>query len=97
MSRLVLLVPLKEGTVERAGELLREGPPFELDTTQLERHEVLLTDHEVIFVFETSGDEPPLELEAEDPRLRRTAAAWRKVMAGRPRKAVSAFLWTREP
>jgi hypothetical protein len=96
MSRLVLVVPLKEGTVERARGLLREGPPFELETTQLERHEILLTDHEVIFVFETSGDEPPLELEAEDPRLRQAAAAWREVMADRPRKAQSAFLWTRE-
>jgi hypothetical protein len=96
MSRLVLVVPLKEGTVERARELLQEGPPFELETTQLERHEILLTDHEAIFVFEAPGDEPALELEAENPRLRRAAAAWREVMADRPRKAVSAFLWTRD-
>jgi hypothetical protein len=96
MSRLVLVVPLKEGTGERARELLREGPPFEPETTQLERHEIFLTDHEVVFVFETPGDEPALELEAENPRLRRAAAAWREIMADRPRKAESAFLWARE-
>jgi hypothetical protein len=83
--------------VERARELLQEGPPFELETARLERHEILLTDREVIFVFETPGDEPALELEAGNPRLRRAAGAWREVMADRPRKAVSAFLWTREP
>jgi hypothetical protein len=96
MSRLVLVVPLKEGTVERARQLLQAGPPFELETTQLERHEVLLTDHEAIFVFETPGEAPPLELEAGSPRLHEAAAAWREVMADRPRKAASAFLWTRE-
>jgi hypothetical protein len=96
MSRLVLVVPLEERTAARARELLRDGPPFELDATRLESHEVYLTDREAVFVFETAGDEPALQLHAEDPSLWRAAAAWRECIAGRPRKAETAFSWTRE-
>ncbi|MET1009681.1 MAG: hypothetical protein ABWY96_06510 [Gaiellaceae bacterium] len=95
MSRLVLVVPLEEGAAVRARELLRDGPPFELETTHLERHEVFLTDREAVFVFETAGEAPALELEAGDPQLRKAAAAWREVMADRPRKAETVFSWER--
>lgn len=95
MSRLVLVVPLREGTAARARALLAEGPPFELETTELERHEVYLTDREAVFLFETAGDEPPLQLRAGNPMLRQAAAAWRECMAGRPRKAETAFSWAR--
>jgi len=96
MSRLVLVVPLREGTAARARELLDEGPPFELGASELERHEVFLTDREAVFLFETAGDEPPLRLQAGDPTLRKAAAAWRECLAGRPRKAETAFSWTRQ-
>lgn len=79
-----------------AHALLAEGPPFELETTELERHEVYLTDREAVFLFETAGDEPPLRLRAGSPMLRTAAAAWRECMAGRPRKAETAFSWARE-
>ena len=96
MSRLVLVVPLRAGAVARARELLAEGPPFELATTHLERHEVYLTEQEAVFVFEAPGETPPLELEAGNPSLRKAAAAWRECMAGRPRKAETAFSWARK-
>jgi len=95
MSRLVLVVPLRAGTAAQARELLAEGPPFELETTQLERHEVYLTDREAIFVFEAAGEQPPLRLQAGNPTLVTAAAAWRECMAGRPRKAETAFSWIR--
>ena len=95
MSRLVLVVPLREGTAERVRGLLAEGPPFELATTHLERHEVYLTEREAVFVFEAPGETPPLELRAGNPALRTAAAAWRECMAGRPRKAETAFSWLR--
>lgn len=95
MSRLVVVVPLIEGARDRVEELLEEGPPFDIDATHLRRHEVFLTDHEVVFDFETPGSEPPVELRAEDPVLQKTAEAWRAVMAGKPRKATRAFAWRR--
>ena len=95
MSRLVVVVPFVDGAKEQVEELLSQGPPFEIDATQLSRHEVFLTDHEVIFDFETPGSEPPIELQAEDPALHAVAEAWHDVMAGSPRKAVKAFAWRR--
>jgi len=95
LSRLVLVVPLKEGAALRARRLLEEGPPFELGASELERHEVFLTDREAVFVFDAPGETPPLELKAGNPALRKAAAAWRECMAGRPRKAETAFSWER--
>lgn len=95
MSRLVVVVPFVEGARERVEALLEKGPPFEIGATHLTRHEVFLTDHEVIFDFQTSGSEPPIALQAEDPALHEAARAWHEVMAGSPRKALRVFAWRR--
>jgi hypothetical protein len=95
MSRLVVVVPLKEGTRERAAELLRGGQPLDLEETQYDRHYVFLTDREVVFFFEADGPGRTLQLSAEDPALWRAAVAWRECMAGRPRVAATAFTWVR--
>jgi hypothetical protein len=95
MSRLIVVVPLKEGARKRAEELLEKGPPFDVEVTHLQRHEVFLSDNEVIFDFETPGTEPPLEFEAENPTLHEAAKAWDEVMAGSPRKALQVFSWKR--
>jgi hypothetical protein len=96
VSRLVVVVPLKPGARKRAEELLEQGPPFDIGQTHLKRHEVFLTDHEVIFDFETPGSEPPIELQAEDPHLHDASQAWHEVMAGAPRKALQVFSWERD-
>jgi hypothetical protein len=93
MSRLVVVVPLREGAHERARELLREGPPFDLAETRFDAHAVFVTHHEALFVFE--GDDATLRLEAEDPALWGAARAWRPLLAGPPRVALLAFAWRR--
>jgi len=95
MSRLVVVVPLVGGVRDRVEALLEKGPPFDIGATHLSRHEVFLTDHEVIFDFETPGNEPPIALQAEDPALHEAALAWQDVMDGSPRKAVQVFAWRR--
>jgi hypothetical protein len=95
MSRLIVVVPLKEGARKRAEELLEKGPPFDVEVTHLRRHEVFLSEKEVIFDFETSGSEPPIALRAEDPSLQEAAEAWEEIMAGSPRKALQVFSWER--
>jgi hypothetical protein len=95
MSRLVVVVPLREGARARARELLDAGPPFELGGTAFDRHDVFLTEREVVFVFEAPGETATLELPADDPKLWKAAAAWRECLAGRPRKAEVAFSWER--
>jgi hypothetical protein len=92
---LVVVVPLKKGVRQQVEALLETGPPFDLGSTHLERHEIFITDHEVIFDFQTRGSKPPLELEAWNPALHEAAEAWENVMAGSPRKALEVFSWKR--
>jgi hypothetical protein len=95
VSRLVVVVPLRDGAREEARRLIAEGAPFDLERSDLTRHEVFLTDREVVFVFE--GDEPRAAVErlAGDPDVWRAAGAWRACLAGRPRIADEAFAWSR--
>jgi hypothetical protein len=95
MSRLVVVVPLKDGAYEKARVLLRKGPPFELEASDFDRHEVYLTEREVVFVFESAGATATLKLLAKDPSLWKVAAEWEKLMAEKPRKAETAYSWTR--
>ena len=94
MSRLVVVAPLKPGTEARARELLDEGPPFDLEGSAFDAHEVFVTPEEVVFVFE--GNET-LSFAAEDPGIWRAAKAWADCLDGRPRIARSAFSWKRDP
>jgi hypothetical protein len=95
MSRLVVVVGLKPGTRDAAGELLALGPPFALEDTRFDRHAVYITDREAIFVFEAPGEGRSLDLRAEDPKLVEAATRWREVMDGRPRLAETSFTWER--
>lgn len=94
MTRLVVVAPLKEGERTRAEKLLEQGPPFELERTRFDRHEVFVTEREVVFFFEGPAGSL-LELPGEDPTLWKAAAAWSKCLAGRPRVARRAFSWRR--
>jgi hypothetical protein len=94
MSRLVILVPLQPGARDGARALLVNGPPFDPDTAGLERHHVVLTDHEVVFVFE--ADEPDaVERLASDPTLWDAMAGWSDLVAGPPRIAEDVYSWIR--
>lgn len=52
MSRFVVTARLREGSAEKVAQILREGPPFDIAATALERHEVFLSEGEVVFLFE---------------------------------------------
>lgn len=95
MNRLVVVVPLLENAFEDARRLLERGPPIDLEATRFDRHDVYLTRHEVVFVFETPRTAAALELPGEDRELWRVAAEWRNVMAGRPRTARTVYAWSR--
>jgi hypothetical protein len=97
VTELVVVVPLKPGAADRVRELLAEGPPFELEDTAFHRHAVHVTDREAIFVFEGTAESTTLVLPAEDPALLEAAAAWREVIAEKPRIARLAFSWERPP
>lgn len=94
MTRLVVIAPLADGGRERALRLLEQGPPFDLQATAFDRHQVYLSDREVVFVFEGPG-EATLRLAGEDAALWRAAEAWQACLAAPPRVAATAFAWER--
>jgi hypothetical protein len=94
MSQLVFVAPLKPGGDARARELLAEGPPFDLEGSKFDSHEVFVTPQEVVFVFEGSET---LDVDPGDPVIARAAQAWAECLDGRPRVARSAFSWKRGP
>ena len=55
MHQIAVIARLRDGMESRAAELIREGPPFDLDTAGFKRHSIFLSASEVVFVFE--GDE----------------------------------------
>ena len=96
MTTLVVVAPLREGMQDRARELLAQGPPFDPDATAFDRHEVFLSEREVVFVFEGRKESGgALELSADDPAVWRAAEAWAECLEGRPRVARSAYAWER--
>ncbi|HEX6699765.1 MAG TPA: hypothetical protein VF101_03465 [Gaiellaceae bacterium] len=95
--RTVFVLPLREGAHDRAQALLAEGPPFDPEETALDRHDVFVTQNEVVFVFESKLGVDALEPLLSDPALWLSAAAWRELLAGPPRIAEDAYSWERPP
>jgi hypothetical protein len=92
VERQALVVPLRPGTQAEAEALLSRGPPFDPEDFGLQRHEVFLTDSEVVFVFEGRSDVFRDHVAAE--RTIWTAAeAWRPLIAGPIRLGLQAYAW----
>jgi hypothetical protein len=94
MSRAVVVLPLKQGTREKAAQLLRKGPPFDPDEVGLERHHVFLTDTEAVFVFEADDLDAAQRLIGDDG-IWNAADAWKELVAGPPRLAEDSYSWQR--
>ena len=94
VTRVLIVVPLKPGTKEKAGQLLAGGPPFDPEALGLDRHSVYLTEHEAVFVFEGSTPNIVDELVEATP-VWAAAAAWKEIVDGPPRLAEHGFSWER--
>ncbi len=94
-ERILLVVPLKQDAVEQARALVSAGPPFDPAERGLERHEVFFTDTEAVFLFEGPDAGDVVQRLARDPGAWRAALQWRRLLAGAPRLARSAYSWSR--
>ena len=92
--RATVVVPLKAGALAGVRELVAGGPPFDPARTALTQHQLLLTEQEAIFVFETQSEEGLAELLGQLDILA-AAVAWRDFVAGPPRLASVAYVWER--
>jgi hypothetical protein len=91
----VVVVPIRDGMQGRARELIRKGPPFDLERSPLTRHAIYLTDREAIFVFEGADVESFATQIMRSPAAWRAAVAWERCLAGPPRIADEPYSWTR--
>jgi len=94
MSRVVIVVPLQPGRGDNARLLLGNGPPFDPDAAGLDRHHVVLTDYEAVFVFE-ADEIDAVERLSSDPALWEALAGWSDLVAGPPRMAEDVYSWIR--
>ncbi len=90
---IAIVLPLREGMSEVAAEFLAEGPPFDPKKLGLARHQVFLTESEIVFVFETEKGLATLDEILAEPDFWTVASTWEHVMAGQPRIGTTIFEW----
>lgn len=88
-----IVVPLRPGSRTEVEALLRSGPPFDPSRLGLVRHEVFVSDDEVVFVFQGLPSVFAERL-AEDDSFWNAAAMWRPLVRGRARFAETAYTWS---
>ncbi len=88
-----IVVPLRKGALADAAALIEEGPPFDLTPLGVERHDVLLSEREVIFLFEGRQLGETVRRLVRDPPVWQAASGWARVFAGPPRLAEQRFGW----
>jgi hypothetical protein len=94
--RVVIVVPIKPESTAAVHELVQHGPPFDPELMALDRHEVYVTDGEVIFVFEGADSAHVVDRIVAQPGLWRGALAWQTHIAGPPRVAQPAYVWSHD-
>jgi hypothetical protein len=96
MERLAIIARLKEGSAQRAAELVGAGPPFDLANAGIVRHSIYISAAEAIFVFEGHQVEWIIDELIDDPfhpELQRALDQWREIVDGQPRVARERFRW----
>ena len=95
MLRFVITVRLKRGSESKVRQILREGPPFDLADTSLERHEVFLGDDELVFLFEGPGADGEARRLFKKPRVLDRVRRIGPHLAAKTRLPREAFSWER--
>jgi hypothetical protein len=86
---------LRSGSADAVRKILRDGPPFNLEDTSLERHRVFLSGDELVFVFEgPHADQEAARLLAQ-PAVRGRASRIGDHLVGAPRVSEEIFSWSR--
>ena len=86
---------LKRGSFDRVRALLREGPPFDLEGTSLERHQVFLGRDQLVFVFEGPRAEAEVRRLLDERGVLSRAGRLAPHIAGLPRLPEEVFGWER--
>jgi hypothetical protein len=92
-NKLAVVIPIDAGSADIVRDYVAEGPPFDLRSAGIVRHEVFLAEQEVIFVFETSGGIRSLERILSDSEFWEAIKAWEHIIRERPRVAGMLLDW----
>jgi hypothetical protein len=93
--RFLITAKVRRGSEEAVRALLREGPPFQLPDTSLERHTVFLSGDEIVFLFEGPRAEEEVRRLLHDRTVLGQASRIGLHLSGRPRMPEEVFSWTR--
>src|SRR4029078_7491747 len=96
MERVAIVARLKEGSEQRAADLVGAGPPFDLTDTGIVRHSIYISAGEAVFVFEGHEVEWIVDELIDGPfqhALPRALEHWKEIVDGRPRVARERFGW----
>jgi hypothetical protein len=91
-ERVVVVARIKDGMADQVRALIEEGPPFDLEASGLDHHDVLVTDDSVVFVFEGQISDVVKRL-IQEPELWREALRWDAFLDGGPQLAEAAYSW----
>jgi hypothetical protein len=81
---LAVAASIRPGSIERARELLAEGPPIDPAALGLTGHQIYLRDTEVVFVFHGERVRETVQAAMRRPAMWRAGLAWRECITGRP-------------
>jgi hypothetical protein len=96
MERVAIIARLKDGSEQRAAQLVEAGPPFDLTETGIVRHSIYISASEAVFVFEGHQVEWIVDQLVDEPfhyELQQALEDWRQIVAGQPRVARERFGW----
>jgi hypothetical protein len=94
-AHVIVVLPIKPASREAVRDLLEEGPPFDPDRVAgLDRHEVFLTQAEVVFRFDSRLGGDALAPLLTEPDVWAAAGAWREHVAGPPRIGEDVYTWS---
>ena len=96
MERVAIIARLKEGSEQRAAELVGAGPPFDLSNTGIVRHSIYLSASKTVFVFEGHEVEWIVDQLIDEPfhyELQRPPDQSRERVDEQPRVARERFGW----
>jgi hypothetical protein len=95
MWRFVITARLRRGAGPKVRAILREGPPFDLADTSLERHQVFLAGDELVLLFEGPEADREARRVLESPNVLGQASRLAAHIRGRPRLPEEVFSWER--
>lgn len=90
---LAVRVALKEGCLERARELLANGPPLDPASLGLSGHQVYLREGEAVFVFRGRDVRARVSKAVAHPAVWRAGLAWQRCFAVAPEIIDAANVW----